>query len=321
MLRRNLRYKLLALALSIIIWSSANEGQNPNITRELKVPLDTRDVQVDYVVSNAPKMIKVSLEGQKSHVESLIAEPDTVSAYVKLRGQAAGQCVLPVKVEIPIGLKGLVHATASPHEVTINLDQKAQRTLPVDVQFVSPPPVGYRFGAPDVAPGKATVSGTAKQVNAVAQLVAEVESRGGYASGVDDELQLVAEDKDGNVMRGLEISPARVHVHLELLEAPASRIVFVSPDITGQPAFPYKVNSIEVSPQTISITGTADQLGSVTTLRTDAISVSGRTSDFTQRVRVLAPRGLAIGANRYVRVTVSIISTEPKLPAVPEKGN
>ncbi len=321
MLRRNLRYKLLALALSIIVWAYANEGQNPSITRELKVPLDTRDLSADCVVSSAPSIIKVSLEGQKSHVESLIAEPDTVSAYVKLHGKSAGRYMLPVKVDIPIGLKGLVHATATPREAAITLDEKSQRMLPVDVQFVSPPPVGYRFGAPTVTPGKATISGTARQVGLVAQLVAEVESKGGNTGGIDNEFRLLAEDKDGNVVRGVEITPAKVHVRLQLLQAPASRIVFISPDIAGQPAFPYKVGSIEVAPQTIAVTGPSEQLGSVTTLRTEPISVSGRTSGFTQRVRVLAPKGLTLGNGRYIRVTVNIISTEPKPTQTPAKGN
>lgn len=312
MLRRNLRYKILALAVSIIIWAYAGEGQNPNITREIKVPLDTRDLQVDCVISEAPSTIKVSLEGQKSHVESLIAEPDSVSAYVRLRGKSAGRHVLPARVEIPVGLKGLVHAKAIPKEVTVTLDEKAQRLLPVDVQFVSPPPVGYRFGAPAVTPRKVAISGTARQVNSVAQLVAEVASKGGNTGGIDDEFQVIAEDKDGNVLRGLDMSPAQVHVHLQLLEAPASRIVFISPDIVGQPPFPSKVGSIEVSPQTIAVTGRPDQLGSVTTLRTEPVSVAGHSSDFIQRVRVLAPKGLQIGDNRLIRVTVRIISPEPK---------
>lgn len=316
MLRRNFRYKLLALAVAIIIWAYANEGQNPSITREMKVALDVRNVQMDCVIADSPRMVKITLEGQRSLVESIIAEPDTIAAYVNCRGKDAGRYILPVKAEIPIGLKGLVHAIPVPREISVNLDEKSQRTLPIDVQFVSPPPVGYRFGSPELSPGKAMITGTARQVSAVSQLVAEAELRSVNDGGIDGDFALVAQDKNGNPIRGIEVAPQQAHLRLQLLEAPASRIVFVSPDIVGQISFPYRVTRIDVSPQTIAVTGRPEQLSNVTTLRTQPISIAEHTSPFTRRVRVITPKGLTIGDNRFVRVTVDISATPAQAATV-----
>lgn len=323
MLRRNFRYKLLALAVALVIWGYANLGQNPNVTRELMVTLEARNVKDGYVVTNAPQQVRVTLQGQRSHIEAIVAEPDNVAAYVKVGDRAPGRYVLPVKVDIPLGLKGLVRASASPSDVAISLDEKAQRTFQVDVQFVSPPPVGYRFGAPELSPARAIVTGTTEQVGSVSQLVATVDSKEAVGGVVDADIAPTPQDKGGNTVSGIEVNPSRVHVHLQLLDAPASRIVFVSPDIVGQPQFPSKVSRIDVAPQTIAVTGRPDQLAGVTTLRTQPVSVAGHSATFTQRVRVITPQGLAIGDNRYVRVTVEISTApEQKSPtSTADKGN
>lgn len=322
MLRRNLRYKLLALALSIIIWACVDEGQNPQISKPLQAPVGIVHLDPDLVVLNAPNYVKVSLEGPRSHVDSILAKPKGVTAYIDLSGRTAGQHVVPVIVSVPQAYKSLVTPSATPGEAVVTLEDKVRRAIPIDVQFIGSPPIGYRFGPPRIVPDRAAVVGTAKRVSAVTRVVVAVDAGKTGLSGIDADVPLIPEDKNGNVVPDVEITPAKVHVHLALAETPASRIVFISPDVAGQPPFPCKVGGIEVAPQTISVTGPADQLGGVTTLRTEAISVSGRTSDFTQRVRVIAPRGLTVGANRYVRVTISIISTEQKAPAsTPEKGN
>jgi len=320
MLKRNLPYKLLALVIAIIIWAYANEGRNPGITKDLGVPLDLRGVEPTLVVTSAPQRVRVSLEGARTHVESVLAEPDAVAAYVNLKGKPAGRYVLPVNVKLPEGFMGLVNKTSAPREVSILLEQRARRVFPVDVQFTGPPPVGYRFGSPQLAPNRASASGTGRQLDLISQLVAAVDMKSATAGGIDDDFPLTALDKDGKPVSAIETTPLKVHLRLNLLEAPASRIVFVSPDVVGQPPFPYKVTDIEVKPQSIAVTGRPEQLANVTTLKTGTIPLAGRTQGFTARVRVIAPQGLALAENGVIRVTVSIVSSEQK-PPKPTEGN
>lgn len=315
MLKRNFGYKMLALAIAIVIWTYANEGQNPRVTKELKLPLDIRKIEPGLVVASAPKTVKITIEGARNYVDGVVAEPDTMNAYVSVRGKPAGRHVLPVKVEVPEGLKFLLTAIPAPPEAAVTLDERSQRALPIDVQFTNPPPVGYRFGSPQLSPNRAAVIGTKEQLDAVSQLVAAVDTRRSAAGGINSDFPIIALDKDGKPVAGVEISPRKVHLRLELLEAAASRIVFVSPDVTGQPPFPYKVTKIEVMPQTVSVSGRPEQLADVTTLRTTCLQVGGRTAGFSERVRVIAPQGLALGEGGYVRVTVTIASSEEKHPS------
>lgn len=314
MLRKNFRYKMLALTAALVLWAYANLGQNPNVTREIKVPLDVSDIQDGYLITDAPETVRILLQGQRTHVESIVEDPESVSAVVRLRGKKAGHYMLPLKVQIPDGLTVLVKAVPIPREVGVTIAEKVDRSLPVDVQFLGPPPVGLRFGSPKLTPDRATFSGSSETVNSVEQLVASVDAKGAASGVIDTTSSLAPLDKNGKRVAGLELAPAKVHVHLQLLDAPASRIVFVSPSVVGQPQYPNEVTKIEVSPQTISVTGSADQLGGVTTIRTEPISVDGRTAGFTQRVRVVAPKGLTIGDNGMVRITVTIKAVAAKGP-------
>jgi len=306
MLKRNLGYKILAISAAIVIWFYANEGQNPRITKDVRVSLDVRKVDPHRIVTDAPQSVKVTLEGARSHIESLAAEPDAIMAYVNLQGKNPGRQVLPVIVRVPEGFLGLVTATPAPREVPVSVEERISRMMMVSVQFTGSPPVGYRFSRPALSPSRVAISGTAKQTSAVSQVILAVDTKFATDGSIDDYFAVSAVDEYGKAVKGLTLNPEKVHLHLDLVEAPASRVVFISPEIVGQPPFPCKVTSIEVSPQTISVTGRPEQLMNVTTIKTKPISIGSRTKTFSQVVPLLAPPGLSLVKGDAVRVTVKI---------------
>lgn len=306
MWKRNLGYKILALGVAVVIWFYANEGRNPPITKDIKVTLDVRKVDPGCVVTNAPRSVKVCLEGTRSHIESIAAEPDAISAYVNLQGKAAGRQILPVIVRLPEGFVGVVSATPDPRQVPVSLEDRVHRMVTVDVQFIGSPPVGFRFSKPSVSPNRVLISGTAKQISQVSQVVLAVDTKATNDGSIDDNFAVSALDANGKAVGGLEINPQKVHLRLELVEAPASRVVFISPDVVGQPPFPCRVTGIEVEPQTISVTGRPEQLMNMTTVKTQPVSIGGHTKTFSQLVQVIAPEGLALAKGDSVRVTVKI---------------
>lgn len=310
MMNRNIGYKLLALAIAIVIWAYANKNQNPNITRELALPLDVQKLETGYVVTSKPKTVKVLLEGPRTQINSIVAEPDAVTAHVNLIGKTAGIYTLPVIVRLPSGFAGLVGTLATPRKVSIKLEEKTDRTLSIGVQFVGSPPVGYRFGTPQIQPDKAVIKGIARDVASVSRLVVATDPGDSGAQSINGDFQIIAQDKYGSEVRSLELEPAKVHLHLDLLEAPANRVIFVSVNTVGRPPFPYKVESIEVQPDTVTVAGLPEQLANVSTLETEPIQLANRTKTFTQRVRISIPTGLTIAGGSDVRVTLKISSSE-----------
>lgn len=315
MFRRNVGYKLLALAIAAVIWAYANEGQNPQISKEIKLPLDVRRVDPGRTVTSAPKIVKVLLEGTRTHIDSITAEPDTIAAYVNLQGKTAGRHVLPVIVRLPDGLIGLVTAIPAPREAAITLEEKVERTLKVGVEFINTPPVGYRFGTPQISPAQVILRGTAEHVKRTARLVVAVDTVASEKDGITGEFPVLALDKNGKPVQGVELSPEKVRLRLELLETPASRAVFISVDAVGQPPFPHKVVGIEVDPQTVTVTGRPEQLINITTLKTEPVQLANHTKSFSQQARIIAPPDLTLTDGKQVRVTVKIEpETEPESP-------
>jgi len=315
MFRNNWQYKVLALAIALIIWAYANESQNTDISAERTLRLELRGLSSDLLAAARPETVKVLLEGPKSHVNSIIEEPDGAAAYVDVSGKAPGEYTLPVRAVVPESFRALIRRQARPAHALVTLTRKARRTCPVEVQFVGLPPVGYRFGTPKFSPKRVVVTGPERTLKQVSRLVVAVDPRIGGSKSVDGEFPVAARDSHGQEVHGVRVSPESVHLSMDLLEAPASRLVFVSLDTVGQPPFPYRVEEIDIRPDTLTLTGRPELLMNISTLRTEPVHLSDRTKTFGQRVKVIVPAELSAEADgSYVNVTVRIGRTTPAEP-------
>lgn len=134
-LRENIAYKLLALAVAVIIWIYANETQrsleNPNIRSSQVIgmltdlSLDLRIAEPGCIVTARPSSINLTIKGTPAHVRALLANPDSVMAFVNLRGKGAGDYTLPVNVVLPGNLADAVTWSAAPETVHVTIVRNA----------------------------------------------------------------------------------------------------------------------------------------------------------------------------------------------------
>ena len=135
---------------------------------------------------------------------------------------------------------------------------------------------------------------------------------------VDDDLPVVALDADGEQVTDVAVTPATAHVHIALARVPASKVLLVSPNLTGTPPYPYKVTDIQVSPASVTVTGRPDALAHAATVPTVPIDLSGAMGDVTRQVACALPSGVATVGQSMVTVTVRIAaSPAPEAPAPP----
>lgn len=322
MIRHNLPYKLLALGIALVIWFYANKGYNPNVSKELSgIPLAVRKVEPGLIVTSKPATIKVILEGPREHVDAIAADPEEIQVHVSARGKGEGKHKLPVIVTPPQGYAGLVRGTAVPSEVFITLVREARRVMKAEVDFAGSPPVGFRFGAPSFTPAKVVVRGMPELVNRVSRLTATVQPGELREGIIEGDYLLTARDSNDREIRGIDISPSKVHLRLSLEKVPASRMVFVCPTIVGRPPFPYKVSKIDVQPQTVALNGRPEQLMRISTVGTETLNLSNRTRSFTQRLKIVPPPGTSISNASRVQVSVQIALIQPEVPTTPPKPN
>jgi hypothetical protein len=84
----------------------------------------------------------------------------------------------------------------------------------------------------------------------------------------------------------LRVDPQEISFTLEpLLE----RRVSIAPDIKGVPAYGYELAAYELAPRTAVLRGPRSRVQAASTLLTEEIDLTGRTGQFTLRVRIVVP--------------------------------
>lgn len=302
MIRKNLKYKLLALAMAVAIWYYANGGQT---TREIVVPVEMRNLQAGLTAEVRPTTVRLVFSIPKEQANTIIDDSDTAVAYVNLMNLSTGRHRLPVRVKPPVGLRDALDVRADPGRVEVVIEKRIERVMNVGFEMESPAPVGYRFDRPRLSPSRVTVSGTPSNIDSVDRLLVVID---GAESGVDGDYTVEALGEDGDPVQDIVIVPNRVRVQMEVKEAPATSVLLISPNLEGLPPFPYGVDDVSVEPQTVTVSGKPELLMKVKTVSTEPVRLDKRKSSFTQKVRLAVPDGLSTDDGESVTVTVKISS-------------
>ena len=90
-------------------------------------------------------------------------------------------------------------------------------------------------------------------------------------------------------LRVTNVEPASVYVDLE---REISRTVSISPQISGEPAPSYAIESLEVTPSTLTVRGPRSRLERLTSIPTETVDISGRSTPLRRQVRLRIDDGL-----------------------------
>jgi YbbR domain-containing protein len=309
MLRRFLKnwpYKLLALGTAIILTTYVHGELNPWTTASVDVPLRTMHLPDGFCIAKQSLTeVSVTLSGPKADVDSA-AQSDQVRAWVDLKRVRAGERRLPINVSVPATLARSVSGMPATPTVALSIESKLSRILPIHIKPRNSWPIGYAIGEQVIDPASATISGGASAVNKVSRLVVVADPTP-LRPSVDETLPIKALDSQGNEVTDIDFETTRAHVVMRLMEALDTRVVTINAITTGQPAFSYKVASIDVAPNSLAIKGKPERLVGTSVIYTDEVDVSEATSDVTRYVRVHVPAGIQIDGSDTVKVTVRIV--------------
>jgi len=314
MIRQNFGYKLLALIASIFLWFYVNNFQatsdiqnhKNSFSKVFTVPLRVRGISPDCVVTSMPKTVNVTVEGHAEDVNAMSGDENEISARVSLRGYSPGQYTVRVIARLAEPFAGVLRAKSDPVMVNVTLADKAYKEMKLDASFEGTPPEGYRFAPPVISPDRATVYGSKQSLNAVSALVMSVSPSKIGEKEITGDFPILAMDKNGKEIKGLEIVPRQAHLNMALLEVPSKKLAYVIPNVQGQPTIPLRVVGIDTQPRTVALVGRAASLENLDNVETEAIQLSGRKQTFTQQVKLLTPPGVDTPGVKTVAVTVRI---------------
>ena len=296
---------LLALAISITLWILFTGDQNP--VREgflsAEIPVETSRLGDGLVVSRtAPSTVRLRIAAPRDIWESLTA--DKFSAVVDLFAVGVGLHEILIEVASSDGRIRII--AADPETITVSLEERKEKEVPVRVDLVGDPPEGYRFQLPELLPDLVSVIGPSSRVDLVFAVWVSVEMDE-VRSTVNLTKRAIPRDAQGEDVSGVQLDPPVVQVTVPVELAITNKDVPVRVNIEGQPAPGYWISRYLTEPASATLVGSPEVLDGLIYLSTETIRVEGATQTVTETVRLVIPPGVGIDGSDEVEVTVYVV--------------
>ncbi len=293
---RNWQLKLSAVAVAVVLYAGlVFSGTFTDETIRVRVELEnvSRDV---FVLTGDAGFVEVRYRVANDQAFS-VSEADFV-ARVDISGYDMERAPEPqqLPIEVTVLRDGIEVLSTNPEEVRVEVDRIEVRTVPVEVEPGAIPD-GLEIDEPVVSDDEVQVRGPASIVDRVDRAVAFVSIP---ASGIDvnEAVDLVAVDIEGQPVTSgtVELDPETVSVQVAVTAIETQTTVAVRLNIEpGSPAPGFALESLSVSPPTITITGLPETLAEVGSIETEPISIEGLSESQTFEVALQLPDGVQLG--------------------------
>jgi len=300
MLRQNLGYKILALALAIFLWFYVTiQQRHVTETQAFTVPVELRNLSSEYVASVSPAHVRLLLRGRPDALESPSPAPQ---AYVDLRKPRVGKHPVQVVYIVPADLR-LVRI--EPRQVQLIVEPIIHRTMRVEAHMVGAAPPGYLLGEPEITPAAVTISGTREAVSRVSYVVANADAS--YARlGTPQTNLLRPVDDAGEVVQGVQLSRREARIIIPVRRVLSYETVPVVLRSDGAPAPGYRVTAVSVRPPLVTIAGEEQRLRQANHVNTATVDLDNASADIHRVVALAPPDGVTTVSQSQVNVTIKI---------------
>jgi YbbR domain-containing protein len=164
-LLNNLAFKLVSLAIAIMLWWAV--GRDSAIEIPMTVPLEFLHPPANLEInSDYPFQAQVTLRGPEHLLQEI--RPSQVHAFLDLDGAEPGEQTFDLsasQVQVPRTVKVVQVVPAQFH---INFDHRATRAVAVQPRVIGTLLSGYGMKEPVAVPPKVTIVGPERRVNTIA---------------------------------------------------------------------------------------------------------------------------------------------------------
>lgn len=325
-LRTNLAWMLVALAMSSTLWATVANQQNPEVTSFVAgVPIELRDRPQALVATSPILPVNVDIKAPLDLLPRL--GPASFKAYVDLSGASPGTQEFRVQVEATD--RRVQVEKMSPDRIILRLEAIRKKDVPVYLTVSDNPPFGYTAKQAKVTPDQVTVSGPEGQVDKVATAAVEVRLENARTS-IRQPIRLTPQDAGGMPVSDVTTAPESVLVELPIEQQLTYKALPVAPQIAGSVAFGYQIVGIMIDPTVLTVVGDPNVLQDQAFLSTKPIDVASITADKVTAAEVVLPSGISlvrqqsltvrvyvspVEANKVVRVTPQLTGLADRLRA------
>jgi YbbR domain-containing protein len=311
----NLRTFLWAFAMALAVWVAAVTAADPDEVRLYPAPIQVEIVGQDpglIITSDVPDQIELTLRAPRSVWDKLLSETNGIRAILDLSGLSAGEHTLDIQIQIPSRPVRIVSKT--PQTATITLEPLATQTFPVNLSISGEPAIGYQAGEPSLDPSEVVISGPKSQVDRVMSLRISL-NLAGVRDSIDQTVSVQALDENSQIVGGLGINPAQVHITLPVSQQGGYRDLAVKVVVTGQVASGYRLANISVFPPVVTVySGDPTLVNSLPgALETQPLDLENANDEVTTRLAINLPEGVSLVGDQTVLVRVNVSPIQSSL--------
>ncbi|TCS93208.1 CdaR family protein [Hazenella coriacea] len=275
--------RLISVGIAIVMWLTVTEASFPDPTDTLA---DTRikNVQIypkydreRFELIQMTNGIELTLSGDKYALEHL---PSSYRVYVDLTKLGSGKHdQIPVKVEgLPYGVRYKV----IPETINVELEEKLQREMPVEVNLVGKVPDGYKVSPPIPNPSKVLVRGIESRLDQVKTVKATI-NLDETTTSIKKKVKLQVYGENGPLPK-VQIFPEVAEVDIAI-NSPYKRVP-LQIDVSKNPPTGYAIESIKPSTDQVTVYGTQSYIDALEYYVGPSLDLSNVVTDRTFQIPV-----------------------------------
>ncbi len=298
---------LLAFFLALTVWVSAINADDP-IREDLfptPIPIEYENLAEGLIfVGQPPSEGYVRLRAPNHIWEQL--SPENIHFRLDLTGFETGKYKIMLNPPA-VDLNPIRIMDYDPKQINLTIEPKLTKTLLVQILVSGEPALGYETQKALSDPQEVSLLGPASFIQRVSEVQAEV-SINGRRLDLEQNVPLVALDKDGAPVSSIQIEPDHAIISISIQQSERYRLVAVIPSIKGQPDSGYRITKIDVIPdQVIVFSSDPKALEALEGYaETEEIDISGATDQVEIRSSLNLPEDIALVGDQSVLVRVDI---------------
>jgi len=266
---RNWPLKLLSVGLAFGIWVSVT-GES-EIVQDFHPPLDIRLADERILATDPPTTVTVRLRGTQSSLRKIDAL--RLAVGVDLRDGIVGQRDISLGESNLAGVPGGVELDfISPDRLSLTVDRRIQRRLPVEPTFLGQPPEGYTFYGAEIRPDELLVEGPEAEVQSLEVLRTNPIRLDQFTEPGSRRVSTVPDSPHVHV-----VDLERLHVRVLVDTTPVEKTFENVPVVLTGQRFEAEVSTPEI---TVTMSGPVRQLNQI---QTDLLQVHADLTDLEPR--------------------------------------
>ncbi len=276
-LTHQLSLKIIALVLTLLLWSYVYFVFGVRIVKNITLPVQLVNISENYIAQSDHQFIEVLFSAPANMIDE--AEKN-IRAVIDLGGYSSGSFKRNPDISHP---EKVIIENISPAVVEVTIEQIISKEISIRPQIKGEPLKGNMLGTIELNPEFIVVRGPESTINNIAEATVTIDVTGANAD-LFSSIEVSITDHEQKSIDNVEINQRIIKVHVPVVSSNVSKIVPVVPRFQGAPAF--RVDSVEIVPPLVTLKGHGSVLETITSALTEEIDISGLAKSTTFTVKL-----------------------------------